>query len=134
MEESVRWRCETISCLRGDLWWVSTAGVIQCLNCRPPALAGLVVALGHVALAPEVDSDASNVVRGWQRPDPVDYGAMGPPLWILRRRTPEQVEAKEGRRNVDLPADATRMCREGDLRWEPIPVVPIEAGRNGEAP
>lgn len=138
MTESVRWQCQSIACLHRERWWVSAEGVIQCLNCRPPASPSLIVAQGHAAEAPEVDPDANNVVKGWKRQVAVDYGAMGPPLWILRRRTPEQVEAREGRRNVDIPADATKGCREGDQRWRDIEAMKAERGfasaTKGEAP
>lgn len=48
-------------------------------------------------------------------------GASGRPLWILRGdRVPEKVEARGKRRKVEIPADATHWCHEGDPGWIPF--------------
>jgi hypothetical protein len=46
---------------------------------------------------------------------------MDHPIWILRgNRMPEKVEARGKRRKVQIPADATHWCHEGDQQWTPL--------------
>jgi hypothetical protein len=50
-----RWRCLNRFCLHKTGWWLSVHGVLNCLNCVPPAFPHLVVARGTEADAPEVN-------------------------------------------------------------------------------
>jgi hypothetical protein len=44
--------------------------------------------------------------------------ALERPIWILRSdRIPEKVEARGQRRKVEIPADVTHWCHEGDREW-----------------
>jgi hypothetical protein len=56
----VRWECLSPFCLHKAGWWLSVHGVVNCLNCRPPSLPGLVVAQGGPEDAPMVDAERSN--------------------------------------------------------------------------
>jgi hypothetical protein len=40
------WRCQNRYCLHKGGWWKSVCGVINCLNCQPPALPSLVIEIG----------------------------------------------------------------------------------------
>jgi hypothetical protein len=55
----VRWRCLSPFCRDGSRWWLSAHGIVQCLNCRPPAFPELIVAQGTLADAPLVHADRS---------------------------------------------------------------------------
>lgn len=54
-----RFRCRNPYCLHPGTWWLSRHGVVNCMNCRPPAFPGLVVAKGNAVDAPEVCPDRS---------------------------------------------------------------------------
>jgi hypothetical protein len=56
----VRWECLNPFCLNKAGWWLSAHGAVNCLNCRPPSLPGLVVAQGGPEDAPMVDVERSN--------------------------------------------------------------------------
>lgn len=56
-----RFRCRNPYCLHPGTWWLSRHGVVNCMNCRPPAFPELVVAKGNAVDAPEVCPD-----RSWQ--------------------------------------------------------------------
>jgi hypothetical protein len=59
-ETQGRWRCLNRFCLHKGRWWMSAHGVVNCVNCRPPAFSGLVVAEGDAEEAPFVEPDRSN--------------------------------------------------------------------------
>jgi hypothetical protein len=50
----VRWECLNPWCRHKAGWWLSSHGVVNCLNCVPPASPDLVVLRGRAADAPAV--------------------------------------------------------------------------------
>jgi hypothetical protein len=50
-----RWLCTGRFCLDGSRWWMNTWGVVNCLNCCPPASPDLVIREGALDDAPRVD-------------------------------------------------------------------------------
>lgn len=83
--------------------------------------------MAHKSRPPPVDDDLPDFDRAIPPFDlppsepPKQPGAFNPPLWILRgNRMPEKVECKEKRRKVEIPADATHWCHEGDQEWIPF--------------
>jgi DNA primase len=59
-DEKGRWRCQNSFCFSKQRWWMSEYGVVQCMNCRRPHFASLVVAEGEAHEAPFVERDRSN--------------------------------------------------------------------------
>jgi hypothetical protein len=51
------WRCYNPYCLHKGRWWMSCFGVVNCMNCRPPAFPELVAARGDESNSPIVDPD-----------------------------------------------------------------------------
>ena len=57
----VKWRCLNSFCLHKEVgWWTSRWGVVNCLNCVPPAFPELIVGRGTEADAPPVDPTRSH--------------------------------------------------------------------------
>ncbi|MGE5755630.1 MAG: hypothetical protein ACM35G_07925 [Planctomycetaceae bacterium] len=68
----VRWQCTNRFCLHKGRWWLSSQGVVNCLNCVPPAFPDLIVAQGDEADAPPCERSRSN--QSVRSPD--DLGSL----------------------------------------------------------
>jgi hypothetical protein len=123
--DGVPWECMTVSCLHRGGWWRSIHGVVLCRNCQPPAFPALVAEEGDESNTLLVFITSGRTVfdeARHERPRSVtDALVCGLPVWILRGdHTPERVEAKDKRKKIHLPPDATHWCCEGDLLWTRI--------------
>jgi hypothetical protein len=69
--EPSRYCCQNPFCKNKNNWWLSSAGVLNCENCVPPAFPELVVARGSAEDAPLVEPGRSTTIAGpWPQGDP----------------------------------------------------------------
>lgn len=79
-----RWRCLSTTCLRKGRWWMSAHGVVNCMNCRPPAFPDLVVVEGDARMPPSWSLTARTRPSSLVRFRPANGGAPSrsePRLW-----------------------------------------------------